>query len=345
MSDAKTIWEHRSQTMRRRFANVSGFLTTVLLLTAYCSPLTVLAQTQPDDPDEPIRIETDLVDINVSILSKDPSRPPGPLLQKDFMVFENGALQQIAFFGSTERPFDLVLLLDLSSSTANKLDLIKKSTQRFVDAAPAVDRIAVVTFARDMQVAAPLTSDRQILKQAISQIKKPDGGTNFWDALRYVLEFVLPRRDLKRSLSRSVVVVMTDGVDNALPEVFGEGSTTTFEQLVQVLRGSEAIVLPVYLDTEAAEVKSHRVPASAFVLARQQLAILAEESGNVVYQARKLKDLDKVYEQVIRDLGTVYSLGYRPANRDRDGAWRAISVQVPSRPDLAVRARRGYFAK
>lgn len=345
MSDAKTIREHRRHRVLRRFASGSSFLTTVLLLTAYCSPLTLVGQTQPVDSDERIRIETDLVDINVSILSRDPSRPPGTLLQKDFMVFENGALQEIAFFGSAERPFDLVLLLDLSGSTSNKLDLIKKSTQRFVDAAPAVDRIAVVTFTRNIQVPAQLTSDRQILKKAISEIEEADGGTNLWDALRYVLESMLPRRDLKRSPSRSAVVVMTDGVDNALPEVFGEGSTTTFEQLVQVLRGSEAIVLPVYLDTEADGVKSRRIPASAYVLARQQLGILAEESGNVVYQARKLKDLDKVYEQVIRDLGTVYSLGYRPANRNRDGAWRSISVQVPSRPDLAVRARRGYFAK
>ena len=31
------------------------------------------------------------------------------------------------------------------------------------------------------------------------------------------------------------------------------------------------------------------------------------------YQARKLKDLEGVYEQVIRDLSTVYSIGYRPA--------------------------------
>jgi len=35
----------------------------------------------------------------------------------------------------------------------------------------------------------------------------------------------------------------------------------------------------------------------------------------VVYQAGSLKDLESVYQQVIRDLGTVYSLGYRPANR------------------------------
>jgi VWFA-related protein len=315
-----------------------------LLLTAHWAPLTISGQT-PLEPDESIRIETDLVDLNVTILSRDRTHPPGSLTQKDFAVFENGAPQEIAFFASAERPFDLVLLLDLSGTTSNKLDLIKKSAQRFVDAAPASDRIAIVTFTSQIRVAAQLTSDRQVLRQAITQMEKPDGGTNFWDALRYVLEYVLPRRNIRRPLSRSAVVVMTDGIDNALPQVLGEGSQTTFAQLVQVLRSSETVVLPVYLDTEEAEVKNHRVPASAYVLAREQLAVLADESGNIVYHARKLKDLDTVYEQVIRDLGTVYSLGYRPINRDRDGAWRTVSVQVPARPDLAVRSRRGYFAK
>jgi hypothetical protein len=44
---------------------------------------------------------------------------------------------------------------------------------------------------------------------------------------------------------------MTDGVDNALPDVYGEGSqATTFEQLVEATRRSDTIVLPIYLETE-----------------------------------------------------------------------------------------------
>jgi VWFA-related protein len=315
-----------------------------LLLIIGGSMLTASGQSPALDPDETIRIETDLVDLNVSVLSRNPARPPGNLTQKDFAVFENGAAQKIAFFASAETPFDLVLLLDLSGSTSSKLDLIKKSAQRFVDAVPATDRVAIVTFTKEPRVETPLTLDRQDLEKAINAIKKPNGGTNFWDALRFVLESVLSQ-NLPRSQRRAAVVAMTDGVDNALPDVVGEGSQTTFEQLIKVLHSSEAIVLPVYLDTEAEEVKRKRIPASAYVLARQQLATLADEVGSIVYHARELKDLDTVYQQVIRDLGTVYSVGYRPTNKTRDGSWRAISVRVPSRPELAVRARRGYFAR
>jgi hypothetical protein len=80
-------------------------------------------------------------------------------------------------------------------------------------------------------------------------------------------------------------------------------------------------------------------------MARQQLAMLAAESGNVIYQAKKVKDLEGVYQQVIRDLSTVYSIGYRPGKLVRDGSWRACSVQLVGHPGLAVRAKRGYYGK
>jgi hypothetical protein len=52
-----------------------------------------------------------------------------------------------------------------------------------------------------------------------------------------------------------------------------------------------------------------------------------------------------VYEQVINDLGKVYSLGYNPTNATRDGSWRSVQVSIISRPDLVARTRPGYYAQ
>jgi len=92
-------------------------------------------------------------------------------------------------------------------------------------------------------------------------------------------------------------------------------------------------------------VKRHRTPRSAYPIAREQLAQLAEACGTTVYRANKLKDLDAVYEQVIRDLGTVYSIGYRPSKTTRDGKWRSVTVQLLDRKDVNARTKRGYYAK
>jgi VWFA-related protein len=138
---------------------------------------------------------------------------------------------------------------------------------------------------------------------------------------------------------------MTDGVDNALPDVFGDGSQTTFDQLLMMVRDSEVIVFPIYLDTEEEVFKRTRTPHSAFAIAREQLVQLASTSGSRFYRANQLKDLDDVYQQVIGDLGRIYSIGYRPSNTSRDGKWRSVTVQIHDRQDVTARTKQGYYSK
>lgn len=297
---------------------------------------------QTADPVETIRVDSDLVDLQVNVLNHDASRPPARLQPQDFLVLEDGVPQEITFFAAADAPFDLVLLLDLSGSTANKLKLIRKSSKRFVAATRPTDRIAIVTFTEVARVVSKLTSDRDELSAAVETIKKPIGGTNFWDALRYVLDVVARPAPASR---RSAVVVMTDGVDNALPDVSGEGSRTTFEELLNLVGHSNAIVFPIYLDTEEETVKRHLTPESAYETARSQLKQIADVSGTITYRANKLKDLESVYVQIIRDLGTVYSIGYRPRDKARDGKWHSVRVQLVNHPELLARSKTGYYAK
>lgn len=311
------------------------------LLVSLLIPAACLGQTP--EPAETIRVDSDLVDLKVSVMSLNPQNPLPELRQKDFLVLEDGNPQEISFFAAADAPFDLVLLLDLSGSTNTKLKLIRNSAKRFVDATRPTDRVAVIAFTDVPLVVCPLTWDRGLLRDSIDEIEKPSGGTNFWDSLHYVLAN-FPGSE-KKSMRRSAVVVMTDGVDNALPNVFGEGSRMSFNELLSTVRASESIVFPIYLDTENEEVKRHRTPRSAFAIARDQLAQLAEACGSRFYRANKLSDLDDVYKQVIGDLARVYSLGYRPSNTLRDGKWRSVTVQILDRRDVVARTKQGYYAR
>jgi Ca-activated chloride channel family protein len=327
----------------RRLRQLSGSGIFALLV-CWFVPAVCLGQSSSagTDPVETIRVEADLVDLKVSVVSLNPQNPSPELLQKDFVVFEDGKPQDISFFAAADAPFDLVLLLDLSGSTNDKLKLIRNSAKRFVAATRPTDRVSVVAFTDVATVVCPLTQDRRLLKESIDDIEKPVGGTKFWDSLRYVLAILNASQN---SLRRSAVVVMTDGVDNALPDVFGPGSQTAFDELLHIVRASEAIVFPIYLDTEPEVVKRHLAPRDAYTMARDQLARLAEASGSRLYRANKIKDLDDVYEQVIRDLGRIYSIGYRPSNTLRDGKWRAVTVQIQTRQDVSARTKEGYFSR
>jgi VWFA-related protein len=300
------------------------------------------APCRKQDPLETIRIDSDLVDLKVSVLGFAANAPAPLLEQKDFVVLEDGVPQEIRFFEAADAPFDLVLLLDLSGSNSKNLKMIRNSAKRFVDAARDVDRIALVTFTDQPALYSTFSLDRKKLKKSIDQMDEAIGGTNFWDSFDWVLKDLVGHRDGTR---RNAVVVMTDGIDNALPDVPGPGSKLPFDSLLDNIRNSETIIFPIYLDTEEENVRRYHVPREAYAQAREQLGQIATVCGTSVYRAAKLKDLDTVYAQVVRELTTVYSIGYRPTNKSLDGKWRAVEVQLLNRPELFARTKRGYYAK
>jgi len=315
-----------------------NFVRLLILCSMVMLPSGVMAQTS--EPADIVRVDSDLVDLKVSVLRLNTLSPITQLQQSDFLILEDGKPQEISFFAGEDTPFDLVLLLDLSGSAAKKLKLVRNSTKRFVEATRPIDRVAIVTFTDVVNVVSPLTLDREALKKSIKKITEPSGGTNFWDAMNFVLD-----APATTGMRRRAIVVMTDGVDNALPDVFGDGSKIPFAALLARVRSSDVIVFPVYLDTEQEEVRRHRSPASAYTIARENLAQLADIGGTRVYPAKELKDLDTVYEQVIKDLGTVYSLGYKSNNSVLDGKWRTVAVQIVSRTGVSVHTKRGYYSR
>jgi VWFA-related protein len=291
------------------------------------------------EPGDVIKTETSLANLNVSVFNTKNKMFVGSLTKDDFKVLEDGKEQTVTYFASTDVPFDLVLLVDLSGSTSDKRDLIKRSTLRFIEAARPTDRLAIVTFSDNPTVVSPLTLDRTQLTQSVENMEGT-GGSHVWDAVRFALDNVIGPKTLER---RRAVVLMSDGVDGALMR-YGplRGSVTTFAELLEKIRATDTLIVPIYLDTEESV---YGFAKEEYENARRTLNLLAQESGGSYYKARKLSDLNGVYEQVINDLGKVYSLGYKPTNPARDGSWRWVQVSVVNRPDLTARTRPGYYAQ
>jgi Ca-activated chloride channel family protein len=299
---------------------------------------TGLFEGQTVEEDDIVSVNTNLVSLNVSVFSNKLRTNVSMLEQKDFVVTEDGRPQTISFFGTTDVPFDLVLLLDLSASTSGKRDLIRKSTRRFIEAARPADRLAIVTFSDDAQVVSPLTQDRTQLLNSINKIEGT-GSSAIWDSLNFALDKVIGPKTPGR---RRAVVIMTDGIDNSLGG-YAE-SRISFADLLEAVRRNDASIIPICLDTKGSGNRFIGVGNRVLENARKTLELLADESGGLFYKARKIEDLEGVYVQVIEDLGKVYSLGYTPTNQKRDGSWRAVKIEMPNQPDLNARARPGYYA-
>ena len=80
-------------------------------------------------------------------------------------------------------------------------------------------------------------------------------------------------------------------------------------------------------------------------LARHEMDDLARVSGGRSFVASNLGDARAAFARVAADIGTLYSLGYYPTNKARDGKFRSIQLQVKGLKDKAeIRARDGYYA-
>lgn len=298
--------------------------------------------TSPEEVDEGdvVRVDTELVTLNVSVIDRGTNRGLKGLVESDFKLFEDGARQQIAHFESASAPFNLILLIDLSTSTQEKIGLVREAALRFVNAARPADRIGIITFANNAVVVSPPTTDRRDLRERINAIQQPKGSTKLYDALAFAMDEAAKNAKDSR---RNAIILMSDGLDSELPNVDGEGSTLPYNELLARVREFDGVLYTLWLDTTYEPLSELDIQDETFDLAYDRMEELADAGGGIFYEVEKLEDLADAYEHVVADLGTVYSLSYRPTNRLRDGKWRAIHVAV-ARPDAVARGKRGYYA-
>jgi VWFA-related protein len=302
----------------------------------------VTSAPQEIDEGDVLRVDTELVTLNVSVVDRGTSRGLTGLAQDDFKLYEDGVKQQLAHFESSSAPFDLVLLIDMSGSTRDVVKLIRAAALRFINAARPADRIGVITFAGSPTVVSPLTMDRQSLRERIAVIETPRGDTKLYDALDFSMNEVLKQT---RESRRTAIVLMSDGLDGTIPGVHGQGgSKLGYNELMGHIREFDGVLYTLWLNTEYEALSPEDTQPEAFDMGHDRMGEMAEAGGGMFYEVERLEDLAGAYEHVVADLGTVYSLSYRPTKTVRDGRWRAIHVTV-ARPDAVARGKHGYYAK
>jgi len=288
-----------------------------------------------------IRVDSQLVTLNISVVDRSTNRGFTGLVQTDFKLFEDGEEQRIVQFESSSAPFDLVLLIDLSGSTKDVVKLIRAAAIRFVEAARPADRIGVITFAGDARVVSQLTADRELLRQRIETIDTARGDTKLYDATNFAMEEVL--KESKKS-RRCAIVLMSDGLDGTIPGVSGQqGSRRSYPETLRNIQEFDGVLYTLWLNTEYEAMSPLDTQPEAFDAGHDRMKEMAEAGGGVFYEVERLTDLAGAYEQVVADLGTMYSLAYRPSNSTRDGKWRAIRIGI-TRTNAVPRGKRGYYA-
>jgi len=300
--------------------------------------------------DEPIKLHTTLVQVPVVVKERG-GRYLTDLRRDEFTIYEDGARQTIEYFGTTEEPFNVALLLDSSGSTADQLQQIKAAALAFLDNLRPQDRVLLVEFNDSVRILSELTSNREQLRRAINDIRAGEY-TQVYEAV-----YTAVWERLADIEGRKAVVLFTDGIDNASSEIVQE------DTLDAVIESEDVIVYPIRFSTradverkierkfnaerltnsqkaDADHQKALRELDHAYREADEYLNELARLSGGVVERADEISDLKSALARIADELRKQYLLGYYPPN-EKQITSRRITVKV-SRPDAIVRARPGY---
>jgi VWFA-related protein len=126
------------------------------------------------------------------------------------------------------------------------------------------------------------------------------------------------------------MLLYTDGGDTR--------STLTLPELVKLLKASDATVYAI--GSLGHQSLSSRLPQE------RVLRQIAEVTGGQAFFPTSIKELDKVYDQLLAEIRAQYTIGYLSTNGKADGAWRKVDVKLskPGAGGLRIRARKGYFA-
>jgi VWFA-related protein len=248
------------------------------------------------------------------------------LKQDAFSVSENDVKQDILLFRREDIPVSMGLIIDNSGSMRPKRASVEAAALALVKDSNPDDEVFIVNFNDDAYIDNPgnkdFLTDIKEMQEALTRIDSR-GGTAMRDAIAKSIEWLK-----KAHKEKKVLVVVTDGVDNA--------SSISLEDLVRDARQSEVLIYSVGLLTE----EEKRSASSA----KRQLNALAEATGGLTYYPKEVSEVDPIAHQVARDIRSQYTIAYKPTNEALDGSYRKIKVTVKAPGNPVPRTRTGYYA-
>jgi Ca-activated chloride channel family protein len=296
-------------------------------LAAVCAAASITLAAQ-----QRFRAGVDLVHFSVVVTDKQ-GTPITGLKPEDFELVEEGAPQAITYFfegdpseGSTlteALPLHLGVAIDTSGSMERDINDVRTGVIKFLLANEEAIDYTLVDFDTEVRVTRYGPDETERLIERIRR-KRPDGWTALYDAVGVYLNSAGPQDGQK------ILLLYTDGGDTR--------SELTFTDLLDLLKSSDVTVYSIgYLENQSASSRN---------MQQSQLQRMAAITGGQAFFPSSLKELEKVYEKIQREIAARYGLGYISSNARKDGAWRKVDIKL-KRPDLKnarLRTRTGYHA-
>ena len=300
-----------------------------------------------------MRVETNLVNTLFTAIDQD-RHFITTLRAADIAIFENDVAQTVSLFErETDRPLSLAILIDTSESQRGVLADEKKAARVFVDSVirPDKDRAAVVSFTGVPKVEQAPTNDLAKLHHGIGQVRiemspenqrrlangddplpkeqDPSGYTGIWDAMWMAMEDLLPKTP---GGTRRAIVLLSDGDDTS--------STIKKQDVIDFAVRSDVVIYSIGI--RDATFDQGKLDSGA-------LRKVSDRTGGRAFFPTQPSELQASFSQIDQELRSQYLIAYSPTNKNRDGSYRRIRIEVIN-PDLRKNKpqllyRQGYYAK
>lgn len=346
----------------RKFS-ICNFQFSILTAVVFALSLSIFAQTPtpgpkpapppPQDVDI-LRTETDLTNLLFTVTDKN-KRYVTTLQQNDIRVIEDGVPQTLfTFQRETDRSLAIAFLIDVSISQERTLPDEKGAARTFIEKVIRSDKDqgAIIPFEGYAHVEQPLTRDVLGIYRALEAIEVAfptytgsapplggilsgpgtigpprEGSTAIWDAVAVVSRVVMGRSYAQR---RRAIILLTDGQDTSSRV----SRNSAIDQAIQ----SETVVYAIGIGDKRYD-----------GIDKDSLNDISEKTGGRAFFPKKNTDLVAAFQEIEQELRSQYLLAYSSTNKERDGRFRAMRIEITN-PELAkeklkLRYRPGYFAK
>lgn len=304
-------------------AMLPGSKTTSILFLSLLACLVlcpVAAHAQQEDEDEVVRVNSDLVVLNVTVTDAQ-GLYVHKLSRPDFKIFEDGREQRLTLFSVEETPFAAAILLDTSGSMETRLTLARAAAIRFLEGLREEDVASVYNFDSTVEQLQDFSPGRDLPPMAYDLNSK--GMTALNDAVLRAAKDLSQRPEKRRA-----IIVLSDGMDTK--------SGASAEKALNAALAANATVYTVDMSDPSTNGPDRMRAAGA-------LKYYALKSGGRYVSKPGGRALDDAFKGILEELSNQYTLGYRPDKLARDGRWRSIRLKL-SRPELNARTRSGYRA-
>lgn len=283
------------------------------------------AQALDDALQQTLQVDVDLVQINVTV-TDNINRFVTSLEREHFRLYEDRVEQQIEYFSSEDVPLSLGIIFDVSGSMKEKASIARDAAATFLRTGSPLDEHFLIAFNSSPELLQDFTNDISSLQNQLI-FTETRGMTALYDAVYLGLEKLRDGINTKKAL-----LVITDGEDNH--------SRYTFSNVREFVKESDVQIYAIgIVDSYSSQLAMGRA-------GRANIDELSETTGGRAFFPNSVFELEDITQKIAIELKNQYVLGYFSTNKNTNGNWREVEVDVePPRglPRLTVRAKRGYY--